>query len=134
MSCMRNVIERELPDRLVAEARLNVTRGDGPARTLAPAQHYHLLQEAWTTEVAIGSSWRGDLYAILHRGEGPDRIRLTLVDNPRMRWLWLGTWVMGLGAVAGLWPAASGGKRATPIRPAPMRRRHTIGELAGTAS
>jgi len=127
------MIERALPDRLVAEARLTVTGGGGPARTLTPAQHYHLLQKAWTTEVAIGSSWRGDLVAILHRGEGPDRIRLTLIDKPRMRWLWLGTWVMGLGAAAGLWPVRGSSPRATPIRKIPVPHRQTLRELAGAA-
>ncbi|MFV2067109.1 MAG: heme lyase CcmF/NrfE family subunit [Pirellulales bacterium] len=128
------MIERQLPDRLVAEARLTVSRGGGPPQTLTPAQHYHLLQEAWTTEAAIGSSWRGDLVAMIHRGEGSNRIRLTLIDNPRMRWLWLGTSVMGLGALVGLWPVANGQRRVTPVHPTSVRRRHAISEMAGTAS
>jgi cytochrome c biogenesis factor len=114
--------QKVLPDKLVSEAELHVTRGDQVVATLAPAQHFHLLQRVWTTEVAIHATWRGDLYTILHAGEVDGKFRLTFVDNPMIAWMWMGAWVMGCGAVLGLWPSLrrptdvvqSGGRRGTP--------------------
>ena len=57
---------------------------------LKPARHFHLLQNQWTTEVAIDSTWSGDFYTILHAGLGEGRVLVTLIENPMMRWLWLG--------------------------------------------
>jgi len=99
------LIQRKLPDRFVVEAQLDVSRHGASAFTLLPAQHLHLLQNQWATEVAIHSTWMGDFYAILHSGKGRERISLTLCENPMMRWLWLAGWVAGLGALIRLWPA-----------------------------
>jgi cytochrome c-type biogenesis protein CcmF len=89
----------------VAEAELEISRAEKRVATLRPAQHFHLLQGQWTTEVAVHSTWSGDLYTILHGGEGERSARLTLVENPLMRWLWLGGWIVGIGTVIRLWPA-----------------------------
>ncbi|MFO0818860.1 MAG: cytochrome c-type biogenesis CcmF C-terminal domain-containing protein [Pirellulales bacterium] len=82
--------QREEPDKLIAEARLEATGYGRQAALLVPARHLHKLQEEWTSEVAIHSSWRGDLYVILHAGLGEGRILVTLVDNPLVAWLWWG--------------------------------------------
>jgi len=109
---LRRVMQRELPDRLVAEAWLEVSRDGRSSSMLRPARHLHLLQNEWTTEVAIQADWSGDFYAVLQSGEGAGRVRLTLVENPLMRFIWLGGWVMGLGALARLWPG-----RRRSVRP-----------------
>ncbi len=103
--CFQRLIERELPDKFIVEAELEISRdGQKPFRLL-PAQHLHRLQNQWTTEVAIRSTWQGDLYTILHNGEGRDAIRLTLVENPLMRWMWFGGLVIVVGSVIRLWPS-----------------------------
>jgi cytochrome c-type biogenesis protein CcmF len=101
----QRLIERELPDKFIVEAELEISHdGQKPFRLL-PAQHLHRLQNQWTTEVAIRSTWQGDLYIILHNGEGHDAIRLTLVENPLMRWMWFGGLVIIIGAIVRLWPS-----------------------------
>jgi cytochrome c-type biogenesis protein CcmF len=95
-------------DKVVVEARLEVSQGDACC-TLLPAQHLYRLQNEWTTEVAIHSTWTGDFYAILHGGEGLAKASFTFVENPMMRWIWLGGWVAGFGALVGLLPS---GRRA----------------------
>jgi cytochrome c-type biogenesis protein CcmF len=100
------LIQTELADKLVAEAELEICEGDGEkSYVLRPARHFHVLQEQWTTEVDIGSSWSGDLYTILNNGEGGTAVSLTFIEMPLMRWLWLGGGVSGLGVVISLWPA-----------------------------
>jgi cytochrome c-type biogenesis protein CcmF len=98
------MVDRQLPDKLVAEAVLEVSAHGEDLFTITPAQHYHLLQNQWTTEVAIESDWQGDFYAILHGSAGEGSVRMTLIENPRMRWLWLGGGIMLLGSIISLWP------------------------------
>jgi hypothetical protein len=97
--------QRRGPDRLIGEAELEVCRDGQVLATLRPAQHFHLHGQQWTTEVAIHSSWSGDVYTILHNSDAQGSVRLTFVHNPLMRWLWLGGCLMGLGAAIRLWPA-----------------------------
>jgi cytochrome c-type biogenesis protein CcmF len=98
------LVQRELPDKLVAEAVLEVVPQGGAPYRLRPARHLHLLQNEWTTEVSIHSTWAGDFYTILNSGEGEGQVGVTLVENPLMRWIWFGGGVMGVGAVVALWP------------------------------
>lgn len=114
------IVDRQLPDKLVAEAVLEVSDRGKDAFTLSPSQHLHLLQDQWTTEVAIQSDWRGDFYAILHGSAGEGRVSMTLIENPQMRWLWVGGTVMLLGSLISLWPKLRRHKVA-PISAAPTR-------------
>jgi len=116
------VIQRELPNKLVAEAELVVSRNGTVAATLLPAQHLHLLQEEWTTEVAIHSTWTEDLYVILHGSEGPGKVFLTFFINPMVRWIWLGGWLFAVGTLLALWPSR---RRPPPhaVVPAPKHLR-----------
>ncbi len=101
---LSRIHQRDLPDKFVAEAELEISRGGGAPAIVRPAQHFHRLQEQWTTEVAIHATWGGDFYTILHRNADLGEASLTFVDNPLMRWMWFGGWVMGIGIVARLWP------------------------------
>jgi cytochrome c-type biogenesis protein CcmF len=97
--------QSQLADKLVAEAVLEVSHdGDEPV-TLRPARHLHLLQNEWTTEVAIQSSWSGDFYTVLHAGLGDGRVSMTLVHNPMIRWIWAGGILVTVSAVVAALPA-----------------------------
>jgi cytochrome c-type biogenesis protein CcmF len=108
--------QSELPDKLVAEAVLEIARDGRMPVTLRPARHLHLLQNEWTTEVAIHSTWAGDFYTILHAGLGNGEVSLTLVNNPMIRWIWVG----------GILTAAS---TIVTIFPSQRRRRARTGSL-----
>jgi cytochrome c-type biogenesis protein CcmF len=120
---LAKIVQRQLPDKLVAEAILEVHQGSNQPETLAPSQQFHALQDEWTTEVAIQSTWGSDFYAILHSGEGLGRVRLTFVENPLMRCIWAGGWIMGFGSLAALWPA----KRRAADQPAKNGKRSATG-------
>jgi cytochrome c-type biogenesis protein CcmF len=90
---------------LVAEAILEVARdGEAPV-TLRPARHLHMLQDEWTTEVAIHSTWSGDFYTILHAGLGGGQVSLTLVNNPLIRWIWAGGILSAASAIVTILPS-----------------------------
>jgi cytochrome c-type biogenesis protein CcmF len=99
---LARVIQREDADRLIVEARVEVSRSSHTAFTVVPAQHLHRAHNEWTTEVAIHSTWAEDFYVIVHGGEAQSKVHLTFVVNPMMRWLWLGGWIAGVGALGAL--------------------------------
>jgi len=84
---------------------LELDRGRSTPVELRPARHLHLLQNEWTTEVAIYSTWWGDLYTVLDAGLGNGKIALTLVNNPMIRWIWAGGALTTLSAVVAIWPS-----------------------------
>lgn len=103
--------QRQLPDKLVAEAVLEVAPAGGYAHELRPARHLHLLQNEWTSEVAIQSTWSHDFYTILNAGLGEGRIAITFVLNPLMRWIWLGGYITVASAVVAAWPSRRASRR-----------------------
>jgi cytochrome c biogenesis factor len=108
------LVQRETPDKLIAEAELQIARGED-AIIITPGRHLHLQQNEWTTEVAIHSTWRGDLYAILHAGLGDGRIAVTLIKNPLMRCIWMGGFICAAGAISAAWPQARHRKPARAV-------------------
>ena len=96
--------QRSQDDKVIVEAQLEISTSHHRPVSLAPARHLYLLHNEWTTEVAIHSAWRGDLYTILNSADEDGRVTLTLIDNPLMRWIWLGGGVMACGAVLAAWP------------------------------
>jgi cytochrome c-type biogenesis protein CcmF len=97
-------VQTKTADKLIAQAELEISEADGASYRLRPARHFHLLQEQWTTEVDIHSTWQGDFYTIFNSGEEDGTASLTLVTMPLMRWLWLGGCVSGLGVLLTLCP------------------------------
>ncbi len=111
--------QRQLPDKLVAEAVLELDRQRSTPIELRPARHLHLLQNEWTTEIAIYSTWGGDFYTVLNAGLGNGKIALTLVSNPMIRWIWAGGALTTVSAVVAIWP---------------VRRHKVSSNVAGTSS
>lgn len=99
------LIERQQPDKFIVEADLEITSDGRPSDQLRPAQHLHRLQNQWTTEVAILSSWSADFYTILHHGEGGQAVRMTFIENPLIRCMWFGGWIIVAGTGIRLWPS-----------------------------
>lgn len=118
----RRLIQREEPERLIAETEIVIHEPGGRTATLLPARHYHALQGEWTSEVAIHSTWSGDLYVILHAGLGEGRVALTLIENPLMRWLWAGGWLTGLAGCAALFSPGRGRPPALSVGSGPQSR------------
>jgi cytochrome c-type biogenesis protein CcmF len=104
---LADLLQRPMPheEKLVVEARLEISRGDRAPAVLRPAQHFHVAARQWTAEVAIDSAWDGDWYAILHQGTAEDGATVTILFNPLVRWIWVSGFAVALGAVLALWPA-----------------------------
>jgi cytochrome c-type biogenesis protein CcmF len=109
---------RDLPDRSILAAELEVSEGGATPYQVTPSRAWHRPLNQWTTRVAIRSRWDGDFYAILRGEVEPGKADLTFQDNPMMRWLWASGWIAAAGAAIGLGPARRRGRRLPEARPA----------------
>jgi cytochrome c-type biogenesis protein CcmF len=125
--------QSELPDKLVAEAILEVALDGASPVSLRPARHLHLLQNQWTTEVAIHSSWSGDFYTVLHAGLGDGRVSMTFVDNPMIRWIWFGGTLTTASALVAIWPSLLRGRVAANNNNAKLRVSDNAQPIASAA-
>lgn len=115
------LVQRETADTLVAEVELRVGRtGEQQAVMLRPSRRLHLLQNEWTTEVDIHSTWAGDFYTILNAGLGEGRVYLSLVDNPLMRWIWAGGYLAAAATAAAAWPVKRRRRKQATVEPASL--------------
>ena len=115
---MAGLTQRNSPDKIVVEAQLEISRGGRTPDILHPAQIFYKCSNEWTARTAIHSTWTEDFFVILHSGEAGGKINLTFVENPLMRWIWLGGCIAGMGAALGIIPSRQNAKRRNSV-PAP---------------
>jgi cytochrome c-type biogenesis protein CcmF len=80
------------------KAVIEVYDYDGFRGMLSPEKRFYKKAEP-TTEVAIMNGLEKDLYLILSGWTNDESISLTVVINPFLTWLWVGTGVMVFGTV-----------------------------------
>ncbi len=67
-------------------------------QSLQPEKRLYKTHEQPTTEVALLSTWRDDLYLVLAGyDEEKQEATFSAYVNPLITWLWIGGWVMALG-------------------------------------
>jgi cytochrome c-type biogenesis protein CcmF len=89
-------------------AEVEVTRGGRPITTLLPEKRLYKRQQQPTTEVALRSTLRDDLYVVLGNYDAESQqITLLVFVNPLVAWLWIGGIVMALGTVIVMSPTAA---------------------------
>jgi cytochrome c-type biogenesis protein CcmF len=79
-------------------AVIDVYNSDEFRGTLRPEKRFYRKQEP-TTEVAIMNTFKEDLYLILGGWTEDNSITLTVVINPFLSWVWIGTGVVLLGTI-----------------------------------
>ncbi|HEA69873.1 MAG TPA: heme lyase CcmF/NrfE family subunit [Desulfobacterales bacterium] len=87
----------------VVAATLSLFNNGHKVAVLVPEKTLFKSQEQPTTEVAIHTTLKEDLYVIL-AGYGEDWITLKVLINPLVVWLWIGGVVMGLGTLIVMLP------------------------------
>ena len=78
--------------------------------TVSPAKFIYRSQpDQPTSEVAVLSSVRDDLYVVLgNLSNHSDRVSIQVHVNPLVSWIWAGVLVLILGASLSLWPVGRG--------------------------
>jgi cytochrome c-type biogenesis protein CcmF len=90
---------------------LDVYVGDRLAKTLIPEKNFHWNIEQWVSEVAVWSRLNEDLYIALGGLSQDGTATYQIMREPLMIWMWIGGFVLVLGAVVAWWPAERGARR-----------------------
>lgn len=104
-------------------ARVHVRKGDRDLGVLTPSRNvYTARPEQPTTEVAIRSGLREDLYVMMATVDPATKTaHLKAFVNPFTVWIWLGALVLIAGVLVAMWPEASVvAVRALSTQPAKM--------------
>ena len=73
---------------------------------MVPAKNFYLSSQQPTTEVAIRTSLREDLYLAIASVEPDGTITFKVYVNPLVQWIWIGGFIFGLGTMITMWPEA----------------------------
>ena len=90
-------------------AQVGVDKHGQRLGTLWPHQkvYYKRQDQQRTTEVAIRSDLREDLY-VLYQGidtrDGKEVALFHFYINPLVMWVWIGAWVLTIGTIVAMWP------------------------------
>jgi cytochrome c-type biogenesis protein CcmF len=109
----------------VVNATVAVYSGETLLGRLSPSKAFHKSHENPKTEVAIRSTPIEDLYLILASWEG-ERANFKFHVNPLVMWIWIGGWVILLGAAVAYWPDARETQRAAARVAAVASRRRLV--------
>ncbi|MCI0691651.1 heme lyase CcmF/NrfE family subunit [candidate division KSB1 bacterium] len=93
-------------------------------KSLRPEKRLYLTHEQPTTEVALHSSWRDDLYLVLAGyDEEKQEATFSAYVNPLVVWLWIGGWVMAIGTFFAMLPLTPESKqfKTSQVKKAPRR-------------
>ncbi|MDP3938225.1 MAG: cytochrome c-type biogenesis CcmF C-terminal domain-containing protein, partial [Deltaproteobacteria bacterium] len=97
-----------------AKARFEVFEGTRLTGVMVPAKNFYLASQQPTTEVAIRSSLREDLYLALAAVSADGSVTFKVYVNPLVQWIWIGGLIFALGTVITMWPDASERRQLIP--------------------
>jgi len=96
------------------DATIAVYSGSRLLGRMSPSKEFQQNQDTPKSDVAIRSTPMEDLYLILNSWEG-DKADLKLIVNPLVMWIWIGGWVLLLGAGIAYWPDARERRRVAAL-------------------
>ncbi len=106
----------------LTRASVELREGD-KVTVLQPVRTFYPRWGQVVTRPAVRSTLRDDVYVVLwaFRPDGSATLRAWV--NPLVRWVWLGAWLAGLGAVVTLWPQGRRGRILPTVGRWPVDRR-----------
>ncbi|MBI4184388.1 MAG: heme lyase CcmF/NrfE family subunit [Proteobacteria bacterium] len=90
------------PNYRATRAGFAVSRAGAPVAVLEPEKRFYLVEERPTTEAAILTTWRGDLYAVIGDPDGKGGWVVRLYYKPMILWIWAGAALMALAGALSL--------------------------------
>jgi cytochrome c-type biogenesis protein CcmF len=115
------------PNKMVMESTVVVKRDGKILDTIYPQKHFYIVQQQPTTEVALFSNLREDLYVVLGEYQSAgNAATLHAYLNPLVMWVWIGGMVLTIGTMICLLPDIMTKRRdAVPAQAAPARKAET---------
>ena len=113
-----DIDEKDTPNYYFLEAKLSVSRDGKPVTVLYPEKRVYAASEQSTSEVAMRSTLKEDIYAVFAGiTEDTGKAVIQIYVNPLVSWLWIGGIVLGLGTIICILPDAAtsrslGGRKA----------------------
>ncbi|UTR16992.1 heme lyase CcmF/NrfE family subunit [Salipaludibacillus sp. LMS25] len=101
-------------------ASLGIDKNGRDLGYIYPERVFYLNWEEPSTEVAVRSTLREDLYVVLSGWEEDKRATFQVKINPLVQWIWLGSFVLILGTVFAIWGGRYG--QIYPRYTGPKRR------------
>jgi cytochrome c-type biogenesis protein CcmF len=109
-------------NRRVFAATLDVSKDGRSLGKTTPQKRIYRKWDQPTTEPAIRSTLKEDLYAILLSFD-EQKARFKFLINPLMVWLWIGGVVLTAGTLIALWPSGAKRPPTAKSRPTPKEER-----------
>jgi cytochrome c-type biogenesis protein CcmF len=101
----QKIEQRDTPNYFFLEATLAVSKNGRPVTTLYPEKRVYRASEQPSSEVAMRSTLREDIYTVfagVSQETGKAVIQAYL--NPLVSWIWIGGILMGLGTIVCVLP------------------------------
>ena len=115
------------PNYLARRGEVAVTRNAEEVALLLPERRHYPVQDTWTTEAAIHTTWLSDLYVVVGEDAPGGSTAIRIHHNPLVPWIWIGALVMVAGGAVSLTD------RRHRVG-APARRRRQAEAVAAAAS
>ncbi|MCE2483720.1 MAG: heme lyase CcmF/NrfE family subunit, partial [Alphaproteobacteria bacterium] len=90
------------PNYLARRATVGVSRGGAEVALLLPERRHYPVQDTWTTEAAIHTTWLADLYVVVGADAPGGGTAIRIHHNPLVPWIWIGALVMVAGGAVSL--------------------------------
>ena len=90
------------PNYLARRGEVAVTRGGEEVALLLPERRHYPVQDTWTTEAAIHTTWLSDLYVVVGEDAPGGGTAIRTHHNPLVPWIWIGALVMVAGGAVSL--------------------------------
>ena len=90
------------PNYRARRGEVRVTRDGSAVALLHPERRHYPVQDTWTTEAAIHTTWLTDLYVVVGEDAADGGTAIRIHHNPLVPWIWLGALVMVAGGAISL--------------------------------
>ncbi|MFQ5722464.1 MAG: cytochrome c-type biogenesis CcmF C-terminal domain-containing protein, partial [Candidatus Aminicenantales bacterium] len=98
------LVEYPTKNKYVVAATLPVFVNGKKIDVLTPEKNFYKKQDQPTTEVDIRSTLKEDLYAILVSYSQDGSAAFKILVNPLTKWIWIGGYMIIIGAIVAVWP------------------------------
>jgi cytochrome c-type biogenesis protein CcmF len=116
---LRELADTDGPNYDARTARFSVSQDGELLAEMAPEKRFYTVRNMATTEVAIRSVLRGDLYIVMGDESGDGTVVARIFWNPLVAWIWLGWMVLLVGSLMSLSKSdrrvAATGRRSAPV-------------------